>query len=112
MKIRVEQKGDVAVVKVHANELDVTTHEQFLRDLTPTLEGHMKVLLDFSDVRFVDSSGIGALLYSQRHLEVLGGELGIVNISATVKESFDYLRLGRLVKLYETLDDALAAMDG
>ena len=64
LSIRIEWNADVPVVWVRG-ELDFVTAPRFrafLRDL-----GSERVVLDFSEVTFLDSSGISALIW--RHKE-------------------------------------------
>ena len=54
------------------------------------------LLLDFSGVRFMDSSGIGLVMGRYRMISLLGGRLEVVNIPPALKKIFDLSGLGNL----------------
>lgn len=65
-----------------------------------------KVILDFSGVTFMDSSGIGAVLGRYKKLVNKGGTLCIAKPSRNVDRIFELAGLYKLIKQYETLDEA------
>jgi anti-anti-sigma factor len=78
-------------------ELDVsTTH--LLAELLDDLEPRVRtVLLDLSLVRFIDSTGVGALMQARRRLESELRQLRIVNPSERAAFVLDLTGLGRLI---------------
>jgi anti-sigma B factor antagonist len=64
------QSLDGNAVVVLAGELDMDTAPQLVRVLDPLLEaGPAEIVLDFSGVTFIDSSGIAALVGAQNKLQ-------------------------------------------
>ena len=63
-------------------ELDVATAPNTLVQLRDAIAaaGHYDVELDFSAVRFMDSTGIGALVQLKSFIEAHGGELALVHV--------------------------------
>jgi anti-sigma B factor antagonist len=56
-----------------------------------------RVVIDMSGVRFMDSSGVSALIYHTLQLETLGGSLHIVNPSRPVHR---VLEISGLIELF------------
>ncbi|HJT87561.1 MAG TPA: STAS domain-containing protein, partial [Bryobacteraceae bacterium] len=75
MEVAVENLGGVMVAAVPVDELDAANVAQFKRDMASILETHAELVLDLSRLRFVDSSGMGAILSCLRQLSAKGGDL-------------------------------------
>ena len=77
LKIELDLRGDQAVVRM-VGELDMATapklRETVIKLLQPSL-GVGVVILDLSEVTFVDSTGLGVLAASRQRVEREGGAL-------------------------------------
>lgn len=91
-------------------ELDLHTAPQFREcvatslEATPTL---MTVVVVLSDVTFIDSSGLGALLGQYRHLASRGGRLVLVDPRPPVQRVLQFSGLLKLVDVVESEEKAL-----
>ncbi|MBQ4569966.1 MAG: anti-sigma factor antagonist [Ruminococcus sp.] len=52
--------------------------------------------LDFEDVRFMDSSGVGLVMGRYRQMSLLGGRLQVVNVPENISRVFRLSGLERL----------------
>jgi anti-sigma B factor antagonist len=109
MEIGVETMGGVAVVTVPVEELDAGNTGEFKRDVAPVLEASTKVVLDLGRVRFMDSSGLGALLSCLRKLNERGGDLKLCAISKPVRTVIELVRMHRIFDIYVTREEAVRA---
>ena len=57
------------------------------------------VELDLSDTKFVDSSGLGALIAVQKTMAIHGGSVQIVNPTSTVVQILELTRLHRVLEI-------------
>jgi N-acetylglucosaminyldiphosphoundecaprenol N-acetyl-beta-D-mannosaminyltransferase len=71
-----------------------------LADLAP-LEGQEVVLLDTSEVTFIDSTGLGTLLKSFREARAAGGGLILLRPSPAVRNMVTSMKLERLLPMVE-----------
>lgn len=85
MDMRVEQIGDVAVVLLPGKDLDAGNTGEFKSSIAPLLKAHSKMVFDLSQLRFIDSSGLGAFLSCLRQLSTKGGELKLCGMSKQVR---------------------------
>ena len=77
-----------AVIAVDG-ELDLASAAQFRETIGELMgTGARTVVVDLGKSDFVDSSGIGALLWAERRLEALGGELTATNCTPQVARVF------------------------
>lgn len=67
------------------------------REIERTLP--MVLVLDFSGVTFMDSSGIAIALHTLQQVKQLGGKMRIVNPSAQVKKVFFAAGIQRMIEM-------------
>lgn len=66
-----------------------------------------KVILNFSKVTFMDSSGIGAVVGRYKKIKNKGGQLCIAQTSKNVDRIFELAGLYKLIDKYDTVDEAV-----
>jgi anti-sigma B factor antagonist len=112
MEIAVEKVGDVAVVEVPVEELDASNTGELKHDIAPVLEANTKLVIDLSRLRFVDSSGLGAMLSCLRQLTAKGGDLKLSGMQKQVRAVFELVRMHRIFDIYGTREEAVRAFQG
>jgi anti-sigma B factor antagonist len=107
MELRDENHGELLVVQVCSPRLDASQAPQFKEEITSRItNGHTKLVLDFSMVDFIDSTGLGVLVACMKRLGK--GQLSIVGVTGAVSRLFAITRMDRVFALYPTMDSALA----
>ena len=56
-------------------------------------------VVDFSDLEYISSAGIGVLLAAQRRLQDQGAKLKLTNMSAHMRDIFRYAGLDRVFEI-------------
>jgi anti-sigma B factor antagonist len=93
----VEQSTGSAAARL-AGDLDIVTSGDVKRELAQLVDaGHTSLVLDLSDVGFVDSSGLGALVAIHRHAESQGGRFAVRAVPPQVQRLFQITRLDDLL---------------
>ena len=64
------------------------------------------IILDFSGVSFMDSSGIGAVMGRYKKISYRGGNLFISNVNKNVNKIFELAGLYKVIKKYNTIEEA------
>jgi anti-sigma B factor antagonist len=108
LQITIRESNNVTILDLQGRVtigLSADTLANQLRDLVDA--GVRKVLLNFSGVPQVDSSGITALVRSFVSLQRLGGTLKLLRPSGRVRE---VLELTRLLQSIPAFDDEAAAL--
>jgi anti-sigma B factor antagonist len=91
-------------------EIDVYTVPRFKECLSKIIEeGHRKILVNLTQVGYMDSSGFGALLGATKRLRPEGGKLGLVGCNQVISRMLKITRLNTIFDLFETEEDALRA---
>ena len=108
MPFVIETAGEVLVVAV-VGQLVVGNRQEFKQTVTDEVErGARRVLVDFSETGYVDSSGLGALVSINKRVREAGGEMRLASLNEDMRTLFELTRLDTLFKLYATRADALA----
>ena len=103
--------GDTTVVSV-AGEIDMGTGAAFQRGLLRAIgAGRGGLIVDLSRATFMDSSALTSLVNAFDNLRKHGGgRLAIVATDARMRALFDVARLDRDFQIYESREDAIAAV--
>ena len=111
MKPLVEQTGKVSVITVPGEVLDASNAKEFKQDVMKLFEEHTHVVFDMSQVRFVDSSGLGAILSCLRQLNSAGGDLKLCGLTRPVRALFELVRMHRIFEIFNDRDEAVRAYE-
>lgn len=109
MRLRPQTRGDALHVIVEDPRIDAAVAIQFkdrMREITA--DGPDRVVLDLSQVAFLDSSGLGAVVAVLK-LMGEGRRLELAGLTPTVEKVF---RLTRMDSVFTIHDSAEAALDG
>jgi anti-sigma B factor antagonist len=81
-----------------------------LRDLVQNLaiEGIKKILLNFRDVDYIDSSGLGELVSAFTSIRSQGGELKLLKLTKRVRS---LLQITRLLTVFDVTDDEATSVE-
>jgi anti-sigma B factor antagonist len=103
MELTTDKMGEATIVHFQGQYLDLSNAEVFVANVTPFLEADTKVVFDMSQVDFVDSAGLGALMSCRRQLLTVGGDLTLCGLTQKVRSVFEVARMHRLFVIAETL---------
>lgn len=85
----------------------VSNVEQFKHEINPLLVQDCRILMDMGGLRFVDSSGIGALLSCFKKVNALGGQLKLCSLTDQVRSILDLVKVNKLLDIFDTREEAL-----
>lgn len=66
-----------------------------------------KIIIDFANVNFMDSSGIGVIIGRYKKITMKKGTICIANARGSVERIFQLSGLFKIIKSYKTLEEAL-----
>jgi len=110
LNINERQKEDVSILDLEGNVI-MGGGSALLRETIRRLvgQGKNRILLNFGEVKYLDSSGIGELMASLVSLNRQGGQLGFCNLTERVTE---VMELSSLISIFEIFDSEDAALKG
>ena len=101
-----EQLGDWHVLHVHG-ELDVETAPVLREACSDAVsDGHTSLILDLSDVPFIDSSGLSVLISAQRVVRLAEGRLRLATAAPPTLRLLRITRLDTAFDIRPTVDSA------
>lgn len=98
------------VVVVPSGDLDLYASVAFCNTVLAKLEsGTPRMVLDLGGIRYLDSSGVGALIRLLQRARALGGEIRVACLSGTPKRVLEMSNIITLLKVAPDVDSALRA---
>ena len=97
------KKQDKLLILKITEEIDHHTSEKIRKRADYEIQIHIpkKVIFDFENVTFMDSSGIGMIIGRYKIIKMLGGELEIKNVSRSIRKVFEMSGITKIIKLEE-----------
>jgi anti-sigma B factor antagonist len=110
MHIEVRQAKDVMILDLKGR-LTAGLGDQILRDAVDELlaEGRRRILLNLSEVSFVDSAGVGELVAGLKTARRFQAELKLLNVGERVYSTLDMARLLPTFEIYADETEAVAS---
>jgi len=101
--------GDLTIVSI-AGEIDVFTTPRLREALHELIEsGSLHLVLDFTDVTFLDSTGLGVLVGMFHRLRAREGSMVIAGATERIQRVFHITQLTKIFPIHDSLDEALQA---
>src|SRR3989440_3088003 len=67
-----------------------------------------RLVVDLSDVSYIDSAGLAALIQAMQKVEGYGGKFMLAGLQETVRSIFEISRLDQVFQIFPDADAALA----
>jgi anti-sigma B factor antagonist len=106
--VRKDPKG-VVVIGVDGQLIVGNRHELKQKVVDAIEVGERKVLIDFTNTGYIDSSGLGALVSLSKKLRDAGGELRLAGLNEDLRTLFELTKLDTLFTIADSADAALAS---
>ncbi len=91
-------------------EIDIYTTPQFKEAVSAAIdENKPTIIINMTQVTYMDSSGFGTLLSATKRLRPLDGALYLTGCNESIQRMLQITRLNTIFSVYGTEDEALAA---
>jgi anti-sigma B factor antagonist len=110
MNLQIDERGNVILIQIMEERLDAHNSTDLkTRMLDLFEEGKNNMVVDLGGVRFVDSSGLGALVSGFKNASARNGNLKLASLQPQVQSMFELTRLHRVFEIFNSSEDALAS---
>ena len=100
------QEEDIIIFRI-SGEFDVYTAVELKIPLHEAIsEKHKKIIVDMTEVSFVDSSGLGLLIHALKHLRAYNGQIVLVVKRKDIIDIIRVTNLSQLLRIYPTIEEA------
>ena len=108
MQIEQRAVGSVMILDLKG-KITLGEGDEALKDKINSLilQGHKKMLLNFGEVPYIDSAGLGEIVRTYTTVSRQGGQLKLVNLT---KRITDLLSITKLLTVFETFDNEPEAL--
>ena len=109
MDIQFQMKDRMLIVHIQG-EIDHHTCNEIRDKLDHEIkkQNALHIIFDFSNIQFMDSSGIGVIIGRYRNLQSQGGRVGIVKVNSQVDRIFELSGLYKIIPKYFSIDEAVS----
>ena len=108
MTIQKKNEGNAVVVSV-SGRLDAVTAPEYAKTMQEVLaEGPARIVVDFDQLTYISSSGLGELIVTAKTMKEKQGKLCVANVRGNVLSVFEMCGIGSLLTMSPSVADALA----
>ncbi len=108
MKTKVNERYEAVVIELKGNVMGGEDTKEF-NDLLHKLidEGKKNIVVDLSDVKFMNSSGLGMMIGGLTTMKKAGGNLKLARVTEKIESLLIITKLITIFEFYENVDDAI-----
>lgn len=105
--INCRYSNDVYIVEL-SGDIDHCTSEKIKREIYMNTGKYVrKMIIDLTNVEFMDSSGIGMILGRYREIKERDGKISVTGIKGNMERIFNMSGLYKIISKFNTIDEAL-----
>lgn len=109
MNLNLKKINGYNVLTILDERIDAHNSSELKEYLLQMIEhGEQQIIVQLEHVRFIDSSGLGALLSGNKHTIAKSGRFALANIQKQVLSMFELTRLNRVFEIYADLNEAFS----
>ena len=108
MKINIEKKNNISLFTI-SGRLDAANAEDFKASFLEEHKKTDKFVFDLSELDFLDSTGLGALVFSLRKSLENKGNLKLTNLNKKVRMVFEITKAYQVFDIYDDREAAITS---
>ncbi len=110
MEIKEREEGRILVVSV-VGRLTADCSDQFKRHLNECRAKNDRIVLDLTDMDYVDSTGLGAMVFVLQKMADDGGKLSLAALQAKPRVVFNITKAYKIFDIFDSVESAVGAMN-
>lgn len=108
MKFKIDHKEKVSIITSTVEKLDAIQAPELKGEIVlQNKEGHKNIILDLSGTRYIDSSGLSAVLVGNRMCNESNGSFVLCGLQESVNKLITISQLDKILKITPTLNEAI-----
>ncbi len=111
MKYTIDKQDKYSLLRLHEEKMDSSIAPNLKSEMiTLHAEGINNIILDLSEVKYTDSSGLSALLVGNRILQEDGGIFVLANLTDHTMKLIKISQLDSVLNILPTVEEAIDAV--
>ncbi len=108
MKTKVTERYEAVIIELKGNVMGGEDTKEFNELLHKLIdEGKKNVVIDLSDVKFMNSSGLGMMIGGLTTMKKTGGNLKLARVTEKIESLLIITKLITIFEFYDNVDDAI-----
>jgi len=108
LEIAVREVGEDAAVIILSGEMDIYSSHRLLEEIyTLAGEGRLFIVLDLSNLAYMDSTGLGAMTAGLKRVREVDGHIRLVSPRSAVAKVLNVTDLDQVFRAYESVEEAV-----
>jgi anti-sigma B factor antagonist len=113
MKYELSESGEISILKLQEARLIYENLDPIQEQFISLVEsGKRKIIIDLSEVEYIDSFAVGFIMDMYRRLSIKDGALRLSGLQARVKKILTITRVDNVIDIHPRIEDAVAAFEG
>jgi anti-sigma B factor antagonist len=109
LELLIDKRKGYSILKING-DVDLYSSPQLRKQILALAnKKNCRILIDFLDVTYMDSSGVATLVEALQLTKKNGGKLRLFNLGQPIRDVFELSRLDRVFEIY---DDEGQALEG
>jgi anti-sigma B factor antagonist len=110
MKIKINERYEAVVLELKGNVMGGEDTKDFNEMLHKLIDkGQKNIIIDLSEVKFMNSSGLGMLIGGLTTMKKAEGNLKLARVTDKIESLLIITKLITIFEFYETVDEAVAS---
>jgi anti-sigma B factor antagonist len=108
MKIKVTERYEAVILELKGNVMGGDDTKEFNELLHKLIDDEKKnIIIDLSDVKFMNSSGLGMLIGGLTTMKKANGHLKLARVTEKIESLLIITKLITIFEFYDTVDEAV-----
>jgi anti-sigma B factor antagonist len=108
MQLNIVEQGEIVKIEVQEERMDAHNSSDLKEQMLQLFdEGKCNLIIDLTAVRFVDSSGLGALVSGFKNASARDGNLKLCCLQPQVRSMFELTRLHRVFEIFTSVEETM-----
>ncbi|MFA6451045.1 MAG: STAS domain-containing protein [bacterium] len=108
----IKDHGEVRIVTILIEIIQFSNYEDVFTKVKAAISDfNCMIVLDLSKVKFMDSISLGMLVPLLLYTRRLGGDMVLVVKDEKLKQMFNVLQLGKILRISDTVEEAVGRFE-
>lgn len=109
MPVKMEMKDGLMICRVEG-DINLNTASGIKKEFVAFVDQKpSRVIINFSKVAYIDSSGLGMLVEILKKIKAYGGSLKLTNLSAKIKSMFEIIQFNKIFDIADNEEGAITS---